>query len=174
MAHPIADPTQSTPENSQTSPKTRRHRVARHLLAATAIAGVVLSSIAPLIASGEGAHQGHPAPLSDVQVDVPTARPPRPAFDTPIERLIAASAAAAELAPRLPNDPRLTDGSLWGLQDIGEAWARGTGSFQTTVAVVDTGVDYTPTPTSTRTSGSTRARFPPLPASSWSTSTTTD
>jgi subtilisin family serine protease len=105
MAHFTANPTQIASENSQNSPKTTRFSLVRRALAATALAGIVLSTSAPLITSGS----------------------------------------AAELAPRLPNDPRFLDGSLWGMEDIGapEVWARTTGSFQTTVAVLDTGVDYT-------------------------------
>jgi serine protease len=55
-----------------------------------------------------------------------------------------------------PNDPRFTDGSLWGLNNTGqnsgladadidapEAWDLTTGSGSVVVAVIDTGVDYT-------------------------------
>ncbi len=54
-----------------------------------------------------------------------------------------------------PNDPRYTDGSLWGLNNFGqsgglpdadidapEAWDITTGSSSIVVAVIDTGVDY--------------------------------
>ena len=54
-----------------------------------------------------------------------------------------------------PNDPKYTDGTLWGLNNTGqsngkadadidapEAWGVTTGSASTIVAVIDTGVDY--------------------------------
>lgn len=58
-------------------------------------------------------------------------------------------------ASRTPNDPRYTDGSLWGLHNYGqsggtadadidapEAWDITVGSSSVVVAVIDTGVDY--------------------------------
>ncbi len=46
-----------------------------------------------------------------------------------------------------PNDPRYTDGTLWGLNGAfgiraGMAWDHTTGSTNVTVAVIDTGIDY--------------------------------
>ncbi len=58
-------------------------------------------------------------------------------------------------ASRTPNDPRYTDGSLWGLHNYGqsggtvdadidapEAWDITVGSSSVVIAVIDTGVDY--------------------------------
>ena len=50
-----------------------------------------------------------------------------------------------ELTATTPNDPKYLDNTLWGLNKIHapEAWDLTTGSAGVTVAVVDTGVDYT-------------------------------